>query len=510
MKRTIPVLLALAAALPASAITCDAVNMVRMPGPGVVPTGAAVPTVTITATAVAAGAYTAPATGKGKAASFTDLPAFCDVKIVSKPTADSVINIEVWLPETGWNGNFLAKGNGGWNGSIAANDLANGLRMGYATAMTDTGHEGGSAAFALGHPEKVIDFGWRAVHEMANIGRAVTQAKYETQVRKMYWDGCSAGGRQGLKAVQMFPNDFDGVVAGSPAVAFTGRSAQAIWIGQQTHKSPENALPQAKFAVVHNAVIAACDAIDGVKDGVLENPRKCNFDPATIQCKATSPNGAAADCLTAGEVETVRKIYADVANPRTKEVYFAGHEPGSENGWNTMAGANPFGIAIDMFKYVVFEDANYDYKNLNFDADMQKAMKAGAVIDALDPKLKPFFDRGGKIIQYHGWNDPQISPRSSVMYYESVAKANGGIPKIQANHRLFMIPGMNHCQGGDGTATFDMLSALTAWVENNKVPESIAASRTNPNRTRPLCAYPATAQYKGSGSTDDAANFTCK
>jgi feruloyl esterase len=209
-------------------------------------------------------------------------------------------------------------------------------------------------------------------------------------------------------------------------------------------------------------------------------------------------------------VATAKVIYSDVTNPRTKAVYFPGHEPGSENGWNTMAGANPFGIAIDMFKYVVFEDANYDYKNLNFDADMQKAMKAGAVIDALDPKLKPFFDRGGKIIQYHGWNDPQISPRSSVMYYESVAKANGGIPKIQANHRLFMIPGMNHCQGGDGTATFDMLSALTAWVENNKVPESIAASRTNPNRTRPLCAYPATAQYKGSGSTDDAANFTCK
>jgi feruloyl esterase len=506
MKRSTPVLFALCslAAIPASAATCESVNGVKLPNNQS-------NTVTITATAVAAGAYVAPAAAgaKGKAGpSFADLPAFCDVKIVSKPTADSVINIEVWLPETGWNGNFLAKGNGGWNGSITANTLAEGLRLGYATAMTDTGHEGGSAAFALGHPEKVVDFGWRAVHETAQIGRVVTQAKYETQVRKMYWDGCSAGGRQGLKAIQMYPNDFDGVVAGAPAIAFTGRAAQAIWIGQQTHKAPENALPQAKFAVVHNAVLAECDALDGVKDGVLENPRKCNFDPAKIQCAASAGDGA--DCLTPGQVETVRKIYADVTNSRTKESYFPGHEPGSEIGWTTMAGANPFGVGVDMFKYVVFGDANWDYSKMNWDTDMTKAMQAGAAIDGLNPNLKPFFDRGGKIIQYHGWNDPQISPRSSVNYYEAVAKANGGVSKVQANHRLFMVPGMNHCGGGDGTATFDMLSALTAWVEKNQVPETIAASRTNPNRTRPLCSYPATAQYKGSGSTDDAANFVCK
>ncbi len=489
----------LLAALPLAAATCDSLNSVK------------VPNATVTATSVAAGAYAAGApAAKGKAGpSYTDLPAFCDVKVVSKPSADSLINIEYWLPETGWNGNLLSNGNGGWTGSITANTLAEGLRKGYATAMTDTGHEGGSAAFALGHPEKVIDFGYRAVHEMAAIGKTLVQAKYESPVRKSYWDGCSAGGRQGLKAAQMYPADFDGIVAGSPAVQFTGRAAQAIWIGQQTHKDADSALPAAKFAVVHAAVLKACDANDKVADGVLENPRTCKFDPKSIQCAA----GDAADCLTPAQVETVNKIYADVKNPRTGEVYFPGHEPGSENGWNTMAGANPFGVAIDMFKYVVKQDANYDYKTLNFDGDMTAAMKIGSVIDAMDPNLKPFFDRGGKIIQYHGWNDPQISPRSSVTYYEAVAKANGGVSKIQNNHRLYMIPGMNHCGGGDGTATFDMFSALTQWVEQNKVPTTIAASKVADGkavRTRPLCSYPATAQYKGTGSTDDAANFVCQ
>lgn len=502
MKPATPVLFSMfaLAALPVAAATCDSLNSLKLDH------------ATITATAVAAGAYAAAPAGKGKAGpSYTDLAAFCDVKVISKPSADSVINIEYWLPESGWNSNLLAKGNGGWNGSITANTLAEGLRLGYATAMTDTGHEGGSAAFALGHPEKVIDFGWRAVHEMAVIGKQVAKARYETAVKKSYWDGCSAGGRQGLKAIQMFPEDFDGVVAGAPAIQFTGRASQAIWIGQQTHKDAESALPQAKFAVVHDAVLAACDELDKVKDGVLENPRACKFDPKTIQC--TSGSADTAKCLTPGEVETVKKIYSDVTNPRTGEVYFPGHEPGSENGWGTMAGANVFGVGTDMFKYVVFNDANWDYKTLNFDANMTTALKAGGAIDGTDANLKKFFDRGGKIVQYHGWSDPQISSRSSVTYYENVVKTNGGLSKVQQNHRLFMVPGMAHCGGGDGTATFNMLAALTDWVEKNKAPESIPASKVANGqtvRTRPLCSYPATAQYKGSGSTDDAANFSCK
>ncbi|MEO8100332.1 MAG: tannase/feruloyl esterase family alpha/beta hydrolase [Acidobacteriota bacterium] len=512
MKRTYLTRLAsfLLASLPLAAATCESLNSLQLPN------------TSITAVAVAAGAYApaAPAAGKGKASTenYADLPGFCDVKVISKPTPDSVINMEYWLPATNWNGNLLAAGNGGFGSAIGGaggSDPRRGapmvaaLRGGYVAAMTDTGHDGAGGTFALGHPEKVIDFGYRAVHELADIAKKLIQARYETPVRKSYFDGCSGGGRQALKAAQMYPSDFDGVVAGSPAVASVGRAAQALWIGQQTHKDADSALPQAKFAVVHEAVLAACDALDGVKDGVLENPRKCNFDPKTITCAgADTPT-----CLTAAQADTVRKIYADVKNPRTGEVYFPGHEPGSENGWTTMAGANPFGVGVDMFRYVVFNDATWDYKTLNFDADMTKAMKAGAAIDALDPNLKPFFDRGGKIIQYHGWNDPQISPRSSVTYYESVVKANGGLSKVQQNHMLYMVPGMNHCSGGDGTATYDMFTALTQWVEQNKTPGRIEATRVRAgvtDRARPLCAYPATAQYKGTGSTDESVNFVCK
>ena len=494
----------LLAALPLAAATCDSLNALKIPH------------VTLTATAYAAGAYQppAPANGKGKgaAADYSNLPAFCLVRAVSSPAAGSTINIEYWMPDT-WNGGLVVTGNGGLGGNInysggSTRPLQRNVLDGYVGAMSDTGHNAGSAFLA--QPEPLIDFAYRSVHETAEIGKALIRARYESPVRRSYFDGCSGGGRQALKEAQMYPGDFDGVLAGSPALSSIGRASQAIWIGQATHKTPENALPAAKFAVVHDAVIAACDNLDGVKVGVLENPRTCTFDPKTILCAAA----AAPNCLTAAQVETVRAIYSDVKNPRTGEVYFAGHEPGSENGWNTMAGANPFGVGVDVFRYTAFGgDANWDYKTMNFDADMAKAFKSAGSIDAMETNLKAYYDRGGKIIQFHGWNDPQISPRSSVMYYDNVAKANGGLAKVQQNHRLFMIPGMAHCGGGDGTSTFDGFSALTQWVEQNKAPATIPASKVANGqtvRTRPLCSYPATAQYKGTGSTDDAANFSCQ
>jgi len=433
-------------------------------------------------------------------------PAHCRVRATIRPTSDSEIKIEVWMPATGWNGKFQGVGNGAWLGSITTGALATGVQNGYATASTDTGHEGSSANFALGHPEKLIDYGYRAVHEMTEKGKAITAAFYDTQARYSYFVGCSAGGKQALKEAQMFPQDYDGVVAGSPGVNWSGRALLSVWVGQA---QAQNNLPREKWTVLNTAVLGACDALDNVKDGVIENPRQCKFDPQVLQCKA----GDAADCLTAAQVETAKKIYGPVTNSRTKQPIVAGFSPGSELNWNTMAGAQPFPPGLDLFKYVVFGDANWDFKTLNWDTDLDKTLKASASMDALDPNLKPFFDRGGKIISYHGWADPQISPGSTVDYYDSVISKMGGASKVQENFRLFMVPGMNHCSGGLGTDQFDMLTALVNWVEKKQTPASIPASRVQQGqtvRTRPLCPYPQAATYKGSGSTDDAANFTCK
>jgi feruloyl esterase len=445
----------------------------------------------------------------GRGGQANDTPAHCRVAATLKPSSDSEIKIEVWLPAaSAWNGKFQASGNGGWSGAIP-NNLGAIVRRGYAAAGTDTGHEGGSASFALGHPEKVTDFGYRAVHEMTVKAKAIIDKYYGMAPQYSYFVGCSAGGRQALKEAQQFPADYNGVVAGSPGVNWTGRALLSVWVAQAVHKDDASAIPQSKFAMIHDAALAACDNNDGVKDRVIENPTQCKFDPKVLECKA----GDEATCLTPAQVETVRKIYSPVINVRTKQVIASGFSPGSELGWNTMAGANIFGLGADLFKYIVFQNANWDYKTFNFDSDLDKTLKAdNGVMNALDPNLKPYFDRGGKVIQYHGWSDPQIAPGTSVAYYQSVLDKVGS-SNVMKSHRLFMVPGMNHCQGGDGTDNFDMLAALEQWVEKGTAPNQIAASHlTNGavTKTRPLCPYPQVATYKGSGSTDEAANFVCK
>jgi len=316
-----------------------------------------VPDATITlAEAVQSGTPVAARPGRavdadttGDAAAGT-LPAFCRVTLTVLPTSDSAIRIEIWLPASNWNRKFEANGNGGWGGSIQPGVLAGGLQRGYATAMTDTGHQGNCAAFALGHPEKVVDFGDRAVHEMAVKGKAIVKAFYGEDPKFSYWNGCSQGGRQGLKEAQKYPNDFDGIIAGSPGLNWTGRAIQSVWIAQATHKDEASCVPNSKSAAIHKAALDACDANDGVKDGVIDDPTRCAFDPKVIECKgANSP-----DCLTSAQVETVRKIYTSPTNLRTKQEIFPAHEPGSEMGWNTMAGLNPFAIGARLFKYVGF------------------------------------------------------------------------------------------------------------------------------------------------------------
>jgi feruloyl esterase len=465
------------------------------------------PNTTITlAKPVGAGEFTLPAAAaRGPmppGANFKDMRAFCRVAATLAPSKDSDIKIEVWMPATGWNGKFQAVGNGGWSGAIVYPSLARALARGYATASTDTGHSGGSGSFALDHPEKLVDFGYRAVHEMTVQAKAIVAAYYGGAPKFSYWNGCSSGGKQGLKEAQRFPGDYDGIIAGAPANYWTHLMTGGIWIAQAAHKDEASFIPSSKFPIIHKAVLEACDALDGVKDSVLEDPRKCHFDPKTIHC------------LTAPQVETARKIYSPAKNPRTGQEIFPAMEPGSELGWAALAGAQPFSIPVDHFKYVVFKDPNYDWRTLNFDSDVTLADKIdNGTINATDPNLKAFVGHGGKLLLYHGWNDQLIAPRNAVNYYQSVLDTMGGASKITDSVRLFMIPGMNHCSGGDGPGVFDTVNVIEKWVEQGQAPDQIVASHLTSgavDRTRPLCAYPMVAQYKGSGSTDEAANFVCK
>jgi feruloyl esterase len=470
----------------------------------------ALPNTTITlAQSVAAGALPAPGgRGGAQANPFANLPAFCRVAATLKPSAESDIKIEVWLPASDWNGKFQAVGNGGWNGNVDQNAIATALRRGYAAASTDTGHEGGAGPW-MQNKEKVIDYGYRAVHEMTATAKSLINAFYGNPAKLSYFNGCSAGGRQGLKAAQMYPEDFDGIVAGSPALNATGRAAYAVYASQALHKDDSSYIPPAKYPAIHDAALQACDANDGVADKVIENPRSCKFDPQVIACKAGEDTNS---CLTPAQVTAARALYQPLVNPRTKQVINTPLEVGSELGWSTFGGQQPFGVATQFYQFMVFKNPQWDWKTLNYDADMAAVAKAeSGLIDAKSTDLKKFVGRGGKIIQYHGWADPQIPSGASTNYYEDVLKAMG--PKVKDNYRLFMVPGMNHCGGGDGPASFDMVTAIEQWVEQKKAPDTIPAahlSNGQPDRTRILCPYPQVATYKGSGDPNSAANFACK
>jgi feruloyl esterase len=467
----------------------------------------AVPNTAITdAQVVDAGEFVAPA-GRGPAPSFKDLPPFCRVQATLTPSADSDIKIEVWLPASGWNGKFQAVGNGGWAGIISYGPLGAAVRRGYAAASTDTGHVGGSASFALGHPEKLTDFAYRAVHETIVAAKAIIANFYGNGPRYSYWNGCSTGGRQGLKEAQKFPADFDGIIAGAPANYQMHLHVWSMAVAQAMHKEPGSYIPPEKYPAIHKAAVEACDALDGLKDGLIQDPTRCHFDPKVLECKGADSSA----CLTAPQVEAARKIYAPVKNTRTGAEIFPGMEPGSELGWAGLAGPKAAAVATDTFTYIVYKDPNWDWHTLNPDTDTALADKIdNGLIDAIDPNLESFFSHKGKLIMYHGWSDQLIAPGNSVNYYGSVAKKMGS--KSVDEIRLFMVPGMAHCAGGEGPNTFDMVSAMEQWVEQDHAPERIIASHSQNgtvDRTRPLCPYPQVARYEGSGSIDEAANFTC-
>ncbi len=436
--------------------------------------------------------------------------AMCRAAATLTPSSDSDIKIEVWMPASGWNGKFQAVGNGAFNGSIGYPALVNAVRRGYAAASTDTGHEGNNARFAQGHPEKVVDFGWRAVHEMTVAAKRIVAAYYESAPRYSYWTGCSAGGRQAMKEAQRFPQDFDGIVAGAPGLDWTGRAAQAARIASALEGREAARLLEPQRRRLHEAALAACDAADGVKDGLIANPQRCTFDPAVTQCKGSETDG----CLTTAQVETARAIYASAKNRKAgREI--AGLMPGSELGWTDLGWtASARATGLDQFRFIVFKDPSWTLNKLDPEADIARADEADAgTINALDPDLKPFFDRGGKLLHYHGWSDPQISPGNSTAYYSRVVETLGGADRINASYRLFMAPGMGHCGGGEGPNTFDMLGALEQWVEQGRAPDRIEASHSTNgavDRTRPLCPYPQHAVHTGTGSIDESANFVCR
>jgi len=468
------------------------------------------------------------------APSYKNLPAFCRVAGVIKPSSDSVIQFEVWMPSSGWNGRFQGVGNGGFAGSINYVGLRDEVAAGYAAASTDTGHEQGdiNAQWALDHPEKIIDFGYRAIHETAEKGKAMVRAFYGDAPKHSYFNSCSNGGRQALMEAQRYPADYDGIIAGAPANQWTHLFADFIW-NSQALGEPGAYIPAAKLPAIEAATLEACDALDGVKDGVIDNPAKCHFDPARLLCKGEE----SASCLTAPQVKALERIYSGAKDSKGNQLY-PGFPVGGATGFSGwpiwILGTAPeksghFAFGTQFYSNMVFDNASWDYHTFNFDKDLKTAdAKAGKIMNSADPNLKAFENRKGKLILYHGWSDAAIPAPATIQYYDNVVAAMG---RQQADSfvRLFLAPGMHHCGAGPGPNNFgqaggtprdaehDITKALEHWVEDGVAPERIIATKyktdSNPAseviRTRPLCAYPQVARYKGSGSTDDAANFVC-
>jgi feruloyl esterase len=515
-----PIAFVFLAALPAAAATCESL------------TGAALPDTSITiAQSVPAGAFTPP-----YGSAIDKLPAFCRVAGVIEPTRDSYIRFEVWMPATGWNGKFLGVGNGGFAGSIGFGSMGGNLKRGYATAGTDTGHEadGEDASWAYHHPEKVTDFGYRAVHLTTVNAKSLVQAFYTQAAQHSYFDSCSDGGREALMEAQRFPADYDGILAGAPANFWTHMLAAGVDVAKAIYVNPAAYISGIKFPAISAAVLSACDAQDGVKDGIINDPRQCHFDPDSLLCKDRDSR----TCLTAPQVASLKKLYAGGKNSHGAAT-FPGYAPGAEDGrggwvpWligNGPGGSSSSVYMENYFRYMVFDDPTWNPLTANVDTALQTAdEKTARALNATETNLHPFQARGGKLILYHGWNDPAIAPANTINYYNGVVHAMGR-ESAQSFVRLYMVPGMQHCFGGPGPSSFGQLGTTTAkglehgiydaleqWVEKGAAPGTLVATKyvednpaKGPKMTRPLCPFPKIAVYKGAGDTNDDANFECR
>lgn len=474
-----------------------------------------------------------PFTGADLTSFYKTLPGFCRVVAKAHPSSDSDITIEVWMPLEKWNGKLQGLANGGFAGAINYLELGASLQHGYVATGTDTGHTGSpiDATWALGHPEKIVDFGYRGIHEMTRVAKLVIPQFYGSAPKRSYFAGCSDGGREALMEAQRYPEDYDGILAGAPANYWTGLLSLGVVDTQAVTATPASFIPPAKIATIGKAVIATCDKLDGVADGVLNDPRQCHFDPATIECKSGADSN---ECLTAPQVAALKAIYAGIRDKSGRSV-FPGYLPGAEEGQGGWAlwitGPAPakslmayFGLGY--YANMVYDQKDWDYKSFSVDSGLKSANeKTAEVLNATKPDLSAFRSRGGKLILYHGWNDPAIPALNTVNYYEDVI-AKMGRSSADSFTRLYMVPGMQHCGGGPGPENFGEALDATAtdpqhnirvtlenWVEKGTAPSSFvvskAASASSPEITRPLCPYPQAAKYKGVGDPNKAENFTC-
>jgi Tannase and feruloyl esterase len=448
-------------------------------------------------------------------------PGVCRVTaITTHPPATDKIRIWVAIPTANWNGRFVGTGGGGLVGGNAAG-VNQPVAQGFAAGATDAGHEGGSGTFALDPSgrlnwEGIRNFAHVGIHEMTVTGKALTQAMYGVAPKYSYFNGCSTGGRQGLMEAQRYPQDYNGIMSAAPAINWNRFHLQHLW-GPVVMNAAANPVASCKLAAATAAAIAACDGIDGVKDGVIEDPKRCTYDPKPLV------GTSAGDCgsFTEADVNVIRKLWEGPRRGDGTFIWYGLARGADMNALWTSRGTplrpQPFGLSMDWFRYFLTQDPKFDGNAVTPAAYErfwdQSVEQYGAVIGTDNPDLNAFRDRGGKAIVWHGWADQLITAEGSIDYYTRVQQQMGGPKKTSEFIRLFMAPGVTHCAGGAGPQPTGLMEALLAWVEDGKAPETLPAVRRDQagavTRSRPLCAYPLVAKYKGSGSTDEAANFTC-
>jgi feruloyl esterase len=496
MRRLLPAVLAMLLAAPAAhAASCEALAMLVLPDTTI--------------------------TGAARA----DDGLYCRVTGVVAPQ----VKFEVRLPDA-WNGKYQGVGNGALAGYLNVPAMEKAVARGYATASTDTGHVGSpiDGAWALGRPDLVEDFGHRAIHVTTVAAKAIVAAYYGTPPARSYFAGCSTGGRQALMAAQRYPDDFDGIVAGAPAAYMTRLTAASNWVSQVAHDDPASRIPAAKLPAIAAAVLAQCDGRDGVVDGLVSDPPRCRFDPKVLRCAGAETDA----CLTEAQIVTLTKLYDGPRTSKGRRIY-PGYPPGGEigtgtdpgpisepniGGWEAWIVGEQPGIAHFIqdafFRFLAFEDPAWDWRTFDFDTDVARIeAKLGPAMDAVDPDLRPFRNRGGRLLLFHGWSDPAIPATATIEYYQRLTRRMGGKKRTRKFARLFLAPGMQHCAGGPGPNVFDAIGALETWVEQGRAPAQLVATHATDgvvDRTRPLCPYPEVAHWNGRGDVDDAASFTCR